>query len=442
MERLSRRELLGATAVFGAAAALSACAPTSAPAGSSTASATPAAAKAAADIRGELTIWNGSSQMTKAITETFAAAHPNLKVNLVDFGGNDLQEKLLVALATGVDLPDVTWVIARRSAIYLRTNQFVEMDDLLKPYESRFDSPSALVRHRGRIYSYVQGPGNMALWLNADQLRANGIDIATFTTWDAVLDAGKKLARDSGNQKTFLIQPTRATGFNTFNAYFNSRNGNWWTEDGQPNRDARNLQTLQEMIQWWIDAKKAGVMFESDWVPPTFWQAAKAGNNLGYTMNFAVGGNNTVQNLPEQSGQWRMVTWPKWGANAPVQTGAFGGVFYSVLKSTKNMDAARAFMTFWLEKGVEEQVKVWGISNYKPAIELPIYQEGRPFFGGQKVQLDLSKVPYPSFNYWDWDKMEPEVGTIIESAVAGTYTAPQAVDESMKALAKIVSERR
>ncbi|GIW08498.1 MAG: sugar ABC transporter substrate-binding protein [Dehalococcoidia bacterium] len=440
MDQISRRSFLVASAALGGAA-LAGCNPAGPTTGGASAPA-PAPTKAPADITGELTIWNGSSQMTNAIKQTFQAAYPNLKVNLVDFGGNDLQEKLLVALATQTDLPDITWVIARRAAIYLRTNQFLEMDDLLKPYESRFDSPSAIVRHRGRIYSYVQGPGNVALWVNAEQLRQNGIDIATFTTWDATIEAAKKLARDSGGQKTFLIQPLRAIGFNTFNTFFHSRSGNWWTEDGQPYKDGRNLQTLQEVFQFWIDLKRAGIAYENDWVPPTFWQAAREGKNLGYQMNFAVGANNTVQNLPEQSGQWRMVTWPKWGPNAPNQTGAFGGVFYAVLKNAKNLDAARAFMTFWLEKGMEEQIKVWGISNYKPATELPIYQEGRPFFGGQKVQLDMSRVPYPPFNYWDWDKMESEIGPIVEQAAAGQVTAAQAVDLSVKALEKIASERR
>lgn len=400
------------------------------------AAATLLAAPALAQGRARITVWNQASQMQAGI-ENFAAANPDIEVDLVQIGTNDLHQNLLVSLATESNLPDVTSLLMRRAPEFLDTGMFLPVDDALAPHADGFTDDAAFVRRNGVTYGYVMGPGNMAIWMNAAALSEHGIDVATLETWPDMVAAAERLQEASGGSQYLMVRPLGTSGFNYFNAFFHGRGGNWWTEAGAVNTADQALAT--ETLEWYVAQHEAGLAMDLDMFRLPHYEALRDRSLLGFGMNYTVGANNIPREAPDQSGDWRMVTWPRWTADAPKRTGAWGGILYAGLAQTEHPEAVKRFLTWWLEpgQGLVDHINAQGLALYQPALDLPEATAPNPYFGGQQLAVDLARVPYPAFNYFHWGQTEEIGANAIERAIDGGVTAAEAMADMFDELGSI-----
>jgi len=430
---LTRRGFLGLSAAIASTAALAACAkPSPAPGGSPSATLTGAPSPTLSPLpSGPLTVWNASSQLNDAIKNVYAPARPDVELSLVELGMADLQERLLVSLATSTDLPGVVSISSRVADQYFATGAFLPLGGALEPFAGGF-AESAYITYEGENYGYALNDGRMGMWVNAAYLDENGIDAAALVTWEEWAEAGRKLKADTGS--TLFLQPTGNNAADFFASYLNSRGTGWWDESGKVGVDE---DVAIETLDFMAGLVRDGSAYVGFWTDQAYWEIVRQRQVAGVQTNFAIGGRNLPTNVPEQEGQWRMAGWPRWRSSDAPGTGTYGSTFFGVLRGD-NDEAAADFATYWLtEDGLPEIVKAFGTVPYAPVAETAEGQATLPFFGGQKVIEDLVSLPYPTANYYRWSKVQEITGFQIDQAVQGAISAEEAIRTAVAQLAEL-----
>lgn len=214
---LSRRTVLKAGAIAGIGAAagglLVACNPSAAsPAASATAApstgggASPAASEgplAAAELELWYQDWDPLTNAYVAIKAAVEAKQPNIKLKLTKLPYEQLQTKLLPSIAAGKE-PELmmaysSWLVATDVSKLFSP---IAPDIMTADEAKALFYPSALtegLRGDGLYYMpFLNGMGGSTFTYNVDILAEAKIDPATLTTWDALVEAGKKLVKWDG----------------------------------------------------------------------------------------------------------------------------------------------------------------------------------------------------------------------------------------------------
>ena len=142
----------------------------------------------------------------------------------------------------------------------------------------------------------------------------------------------------------------------------------------------------------------------------------------------------SIKQATDQSGNWVVIPMPKVeGPNATHFSNSGGSQWY-VNNYSNQADLATQFLkeTFASDHDLINELvdRIGLISTMKDANTLPNYQEGDPFFGGQKVGKDFVEwnTQIPSVNYGIHTKeVESVVGEAMQSVLQG---AP--VDEALE----------
>jgi ABC-type glycerol-3-phosphate transport system substrate-binding protein len=219
---LSRRTILKAGAVAGvgalSASFLSACSSAATPAASVAPAATPAASVAPAATpaasTGQLAAaqleiwyqdWPPATEFFKGAKLAVEAEQPNVKITITPLPYEQLQQKLLPAIAAGNE-PEVmmgysSWLVA--SKIDTLFTPLVP-NVMSKADADTFIYPAALAEGgRGDKYYYLpwaNGMGGSTFTYNVDILQTAGVDPTAIKTWDDLVAAGLKLVQWNGTK--------------------------------------------------------------------------------------------------------------------------------------------------------------------------------------------------------------------------------------------------
>lgn len=379
----------------------------------------------------KLTVWAFDSKTPPKLEEGFTAAYPDYDLEIVQIPAGDIVQRLVVALQGGSGLPDVVQLPLREAGGLLRTGQFLDLTAELEPLKDDFPE-GILLGNNGQLNTFTMGPGNMGLWVNRAALEGYGLEIPEDPTWDDIVDVARDLKEASGGTSYLFIQPPGSAGFNYYNAFFQSRGGIWWSDEGELVAD-RDLAV--ETLEWMVDLDKEGLVYKGIWTDPSWWDAIRAHTIVGWGMNFGVGSSNLQQNVPEQSGEWQLVTWPKWDPNGEQLTGAYGGSLYAGLASAANKQGAKDLIMWWLsDEGLKAQQDTLGLVAYNPAAEVLDLERTDPYFGDQTVIKDLGSVPYPEFQYINWSQTTAALTVAVDKAFSGELSPADAIDAALEEL--------
>jgi multiple sugar transport system substrate-binding protein len=286
---------------------------------------------------GKLVVWMFNQAVMERLQADFAKDYPGYEVEYVQLPAPDLTQRLVIALQSGQGLPDVVQLLARETGELFATGQFIDLSEELEPVMDQF--PEGILQTNGdEIIAFQQSTGNLGLWVHKAALAEHGLSMPENGTWEDVLNVARELKEKSGGTQYLFIQPPATNGFLMFNAYFNSRGGNWWDAEGKLAAD-RDLAV--ETLRFLVDVRAEGLVYDTVWSDPGFWDLIRNKTVIGYQMNYPVGSVNLQRNVPEQSGQWQLVTWPKWAPEAEQRTGNFGGAVFAGPKVVPTMRAPR-----------------------------------------------------------------------------------------------------
>ncbi len=221
------------------------------PSPSGSGSAAPATQSAApADLSGNLVVWTYFDQV-KILAEQFMSKHPNVKVDVQVFPGDQYQTKLMTALQSGKNAPDIMdldhgYIGKFLESPYLADLSAMGGEDLVKTYVPYVTAYGRSADGKLRAISDNSSPGGF-WYVKETAKKYLGTDdpdqiSAMVDSWDKVIELGKKVAQDSGG-KVHLIQG--ASGLFDIEAF----NTETWVKDGKLNIDPKWQETYATQLK-------------------------------------------------------------------------------------------------------------------------------------------------------------------------------------------------
>ncbi len=401
--RISRRDLLGATA--GAASALGLAR------GGVQASTSPARRAPVVRSQAEATleVWGFNRErlnfaQNASELPVFKDKYPNVTVNFREFPFAQMHDKLLAALVSGQGAPDVAEVEIARFSQFLKGERvpFVplterigaEIDNIYKPAASDPWSWG------GEIYGLGNELNAVVLTYRKDLLDELGVE-TPFETWDQVIEAGKQIVAD-GETKTFAVhdiafgdwfQMAQHAGTSLFDA-----EGNY---QGDNPLSVEAMQFLHDLVYTHQIAGIAPADAQNDWFGPAYWAAFNANKfTMLYGPPWHIGGLQI--NVPDQEGKWAAQRLPT-GLGESRPTANFGGTGQCITEQSQNQDIAYDLIAagnLSVEGNLYDFEQRTVYPAYIPTYERPELKEPSSYFSGAKIgELYASVAPeLPPFN--------------------------------------------
>lgn len=363
-----------------------------------------ALAASAAEAK-EITVWcwdpNFNGAIMKEAGDRYAKLHPDVKLNIVDFGKKDLEQKLQATLASGIteSLPDIVLIEDYGAQKYLQSfpGSFEPLSDKIDlkgfaPYKV------ALATVEGKAYSMPFDSGVTGLFYRSDLFAAAGVTAEDMKdlTWDKYIEIGKKVEAKTGKK----LLPLDTSDSNYLRIMIQSA-GKWYF-DAAGKVDIEKNEALKAALT--VEGKmiNAGVF-----KPASGWANWVAAFTSGDAASVIAGVwlVPTIKAQKEQAGKWAVAAIPKLDVKGAVDASNLGGSSWYVLASSKDKATAVDFLAQTFGKDVDFYQKILvergAVGSLMAARAGTSYDAADAFFGGDKIWQKfaewLGKVP--SVNY-------------------------------------------
>jgi multiple sugar transport system substrate-binding protein len=387
------------------------------------------AVQAALAKGGSLTVWAWEPTLKQVVTD-FEAKYPKVKVNLVNAGtGNDQYTALQNAVQAGKGVPDVAQIEYYALGQFALGKSVADLSaygakDLAKTYSP---GPWNSVNIDGGVYGLPMDSGPMALFYNKKVFDQYKIPVPT--TWDAYLDAARKLHQ--ADPKAYIASDTGDAGFTTSMI---------WQAGGKPYK---------------VDGTKVSIDFgdPGSTAFATLWQKLISEHLLapipawsdqwykglgdGTIATLATGAwmpANFTSGVASASGDWRVAPLPQWQAGQTASA-ENGGSSLAVMKASSNKELAYAFVQY-ADQGAGVQARIKGGAfpattadlNSKAFLDTPF-----PYFGGQQANQIFSKSAADVVSGWSYLPYQVYANSIFNDTVGKAYVSGAPLTDGLKA---------
>lgn len=353
----------------------------------------------------EITVWawdvNFNAAVMQDAAKRYAAKHPGFSVKVVDMAKSDLEQKLQIALASGVSrsLPDIVLIEDYNAPKYLRS------------FRGAFEPLSGRVNHAGfakykvdlmtvdgKVYGIPFDTGVTALYYRKDILASAGFaekDLEGIT-WDRYIEIGKAVVAAT-NKKMICINP-----FDNGLLRAMVQSGGRWYFDKDGKLDIRGNPALRATLDIQARMVKAGII-----KPSTNWAEWVGAINRGDVATVVAGPwvTASIKAEKKQSGLWGVVPMPSLGVPGAVNVSNDGGSSWYVLSSSKSKAQAVDFLGQVFANDLQFYQEILlsrgAMGSLLAARSGPAYSAPDAFFGGARIWQQLSDYvsKVPSVNY-------------------------------------------
>ncbi|MBE3014032.1 extracellular solute-binding protein [Microbispora sp. NEAU-D428] len=336
----SRRDVLRGLGVLTAGSLLAACGvPTGSDKPAALGSST--APSAGADVRGQVTLWMRDDDLLKVfrtVVPAFNARYPNVKV---DLKGVDINTKLPPALISGAGLPD---------------GSFWEDDQIGQHGEHLYDLTALMAKYRddtiqfkldvltqdGRLIGVPWDTDPGLLYYNDAVLSGAGVDPASLTSYDALLDAARAIKAKNPKARPIPLEQDDTLGMMWYTMFLNQQQGHGLVDpsgnltlDGEASR--RALTWIKTVVDEGLGARQK---FAST------AQITMLDEQIISLVPWAIWFIFIPQSgLKKTTGQWRVANLPAW-TQGGARSGLMGGSSFVIPAKAKNPELAWLFYEF------------------------------------------------------------------------------------------------
>ena len=209
----------------------------------------------------ELTLWvfvdrHGLYMVDQA--ERWNEANPSRPINLtyeqIDY--TQMHDNLLAALLVGMGAPDLADVEISKFATFTKGDEmFIPLNEVIDPYrEDIIETRLAPYTANGNNYGIDYHLGAFIMYYNTGLLEEVGVDVDSLTTWDAYIEAGQKVTRDTdgdGEIDVYMMSVETAGPFSARGPML-MLGGGAYNADGEvileSEANVRALQFLQDLV--------------------------------------------------------------------------------------------------------------------------------------------------------------------------------------------------
>lgn len=302
--------------------------------------------------------------MDDAVT-SWNKANPNNKIVLKTdvYPYEEMHNKLLISLQSGVGAPDLADIEISKFANYLKGKnpQLVSLNNVVKPVlakciKARFDNYAK----GGNYYGIDYHVGATVMYYNNEYLKKAGVNADQIVTWDDYVAAGKKVVAATGKPMTTV----EVTEHWTFYPMLSQYGSDIFAKDGKVILDspanAKVLTFIKDMMyKDKIAVPAPGGFHHSE----EYWAFMNKGGAASLMMPMWYMGR-FVQYMPDLKGKMIIRPLPAWKKGGS-RSGGMGGTGTVVTVQTKNRDLAVKFLAA-AKLSKEGAIKTWSLLGFDP----------------------------------------------------------------------------
>ena len=274
---------------------------------------------------------------------------------------DEMHNKLLISLQSGIGAPDITDIEISKYANYLKgTPGLVPLNNVVEPVldkmiKARFDNYSK----DGKYYGIDYHVGATVTYYNKEILDKAGVKVDDIKTWDNFVEAGKKVLASTGKPMTTI----EVTDQWTFYPMISQRGSDFLDKDGNVTIDNdANLKTLEFLKKMMEDkvavAAPAGFHHSEE-----YYAFMNNGGAASITMPAWYMGR-FVQYMPDLKGKIVIAPMPAWEEGG-MRSAGMGGTGTSVTVQSKNQELAIEFLAY-AKMSREGAIKTWTVLGFDP----------------------------------------------------------------------------
>jgi ABC-type glycerol-3-phosphate transport system substrate-binding protein len=370
--------------------------------------------------------WSEHIRGANALYPKFRELHPDIEVEIVNLNPQEIQDKILIAMATGVGAPDVGLIIEARFPTYPPTGGLADVTEHLDGLQDQY-APRLWERlhHDGRAFGIPYINNSAIMFYRRDILERAGLS-APPDTWPEWVEAGRRV-RALGDDIYMHQVSAGVPGNGPLMAYMESAGVQYFDEEG---KTVKNNTKAAEQLKFYHDiVKEDDIALLVRHNSPEHFVAIKTGK-LAALHSGNWGLDRLEQEAPEDAGKWGAAPWPRWSETAPPWTGTWGGSVLAVPRSGRNIDAAVTWAKF-LGTNVDSQVQLWLESYGFPANQLaqqdPRMNTVNPYLGESMYATSLAPRETQFMNLVpDWPRIQVAMGRELDLMFGGSKNPEQA----------------
>lgn len=370
--------------------------------------------------------------------DIYKEINPDVNIEIREVAWDDVQTRLSTFLSGNQteDLPDI--VLMQDNALAKNVNSFPEAFYDLSDTKINFDQFASfkieLTTVDGKNYGVPFDNGASINAMRVDVLKEAGYTIDDFTdiTWEEFIEKGVKVKEKTGKPLLSAV-----AGQSELLMGMMQSTGDWFFDDnGDP--DIVENEALKEVIRVYQELLDKEILVEVndfDQYTSSFQNGTVAGIISGA---WIIG---SVVQAEEQAGSWRITNLPRFdNLEGATHYSSQGGSSWMVMASSEHPEIAVDFLdhTFAGSKELYDKIlpSSGAIATYLPASDGEVYNEPHPFFGGQKIYVDImehaDQVPDVNYGIYNYEARDA-IGTAITQIMSG-QDIESALDEAQSTL--------
>ena len=354
----------------------------------------------------EITVWcwdpNFNGATMKEAADRYAALHPDVTVNIVDFAKADLETKLQAQLASGTTdgLPDIVLIEDYGAQKYLQSfpGAFEALNSAVD-YSGFAPYKVELATVNGQTYSLPFDSGVTGYFYRSDLLGEAGYTAADLEniTWDKLIEIGTDVKEKTGG----ILLPIDPNDAGWLRIMMQSAGSWYFNPDGSVH--IADNPVLKASMETYQRLMAAGISKPvSGWTEYT--GSFTSGDTLStFTGVWMVG---TIKANADQSGKWAIAPIPALdGVEGATNASNLGGSSWYVLSSSAEKAEAVDFLAEIWGKDVDFYQKILvnqgALGSLLAAREGEAYKASDDFFSGTPVWQNFSDWlgKIPAVNY-------------------------------------------
>lgn len=338
----------------------------------------------------KLTLWTFQDQHKQYYEDALARwneQHPDKPIDLSieTYPNEDMHNKLLIALQSGVGAPDIVDININFFHNYLKGDiQLLELNDLIEPeidkfIKSRFD----IYSKDGKYYGIDFHAGITVVYYNKEILDKAGVNPDDIKTWNDYIEAGKKVVAATGIPMTAF----EVTDQRPFWPMIVQRGGDYLDKDGNVILDSEiNIEILQAMKDM-INKHKIAIPMPGGRTSSEEFFAFMNNGGIASLIMPSWYMSRFLDYMPDLKGKIIVRPMPVWEETDAKSVG-MGGTGTAVTKQSKHPDLAKEFLAF-AKLTRESNIKIWEILRFDPirwdVWDAPELMQPDPYFGNEKI---------------------------------------------------------
>lgn len=298
------------------------------------------------------------------MAEKWNQTHPDRPIKLIPtvYPYDDMHNKLLIALQSGVGAPDLVDIELGKYANFLKGDiQLVPLNDIVEP---ELDN---IVKARVEIYSKDNTyygicfhVGAAVIYYNTELCEQAGIDWKNIKTWDDYYNAGK--AFKAAMPDKYWVSLESGDVWHMW-PMLTSQGGDLLKADGTPDINSSQMIKALELNRKMVDEGIAVVAPGNTHHAEEFYGLMNSGAIASISMPMWYMDRFT-DHMPDLAKKMAIAPLPVWEAGQPRSAG-MGGTGTSITKQCENPELVKEFLAF-AKLSKEGNIEVWNTLGFDP----------------------------------------------------------------------------